>query len=123
VGITRAEDTLFITHARGRRRNGEFMPSMPSSFLREIPEALLKTRQTSKLRGSGRAADTGFSWGRSRAVRMMTSAPAPSARRPDSVRFTPVLPPRTNRRTSRAFARRARQHGHSGRTSPVLERA
>ncbi|MCC6319128.1 MAG: UvrD-helicase domain-containing protein [Gemmatimonadaceae bacterium] len=64
VGITRAEDTLFITHARGRRRNGEFMPSMPSSFLREIPPALLVARSTPRLRSSAPAGDGEASWGR-----------------------------------------------------------
>ena len=52
VGITRAEDELFITHARSRRRNGETMPSMRSSFLREIPAGLVRDRATIKLRGS-----------------------------------------------------------------------
>ena len=64
VGITRAEDTLFITHARGRRRNGEFMPSMPSSFLREIPESLILNRPTARLRGSGKLSEEGSSWRR-----------------------------------------------------------
>jgi DNA helicase-2/ATP-dependent DNA helicase PcrA len=63
VGITRAEDTLFITHAKGRRRNGEFMPTMASSFLKEIPAAMLVTKSTPRLRASGRA-DTDFAWGR-----------------------------------------------------------
>src|SRR3712207_7176210 len=39
VGITRAERKLYITHARSRRRNGETMPSLPSSFLRPIPRS------------------------------------------------------------------------------------
>ncbi len=63
VGITRAEDKLFITHARGRRRNGEFMPSMPSSFLKDIPPALINSQNTAKLRGSGRLEEAS-SWGR-----------------------------------------------------------
>ncbi len=37
VGITRAEDVLSMTYARSRRRNGELMPSLPSSFLRGDP--------------------------------------------------------------------------------------
>jgi DNA helicase-2/ATP-dependent DNA helicase PcrA len=64
VGITRAEDVLFITHARGRRRNGEFMPSMPSSFLRDIPATLVTSRQTPRLRGSGRVDDDTSGWRR-----------------------------------------------------------
>ena len=52
VGVTRAEDMLFISHARSRRRNGETMPSMRSSFLAEIPASLVRERATIKLRGS-----------------------------------------------------------------------
>ena len=54
VGITRAEEALFLTHARSRRRNGELMNSLPSSFVRELPQALLKSKATARLRGSGR---------------------------------------------------------------------
>ena len=55
VGITRAERKLYITHARSRRRNGELMPSIPSSFLRTIPPGTLEERSTFKLRASGRS--------------------------------------------------------------------
>ena len=54
VGVTRAEEKLFLTHARSRRRNGETMPSIPSSFLASIPAALVETRATMKLRATGR---------------------------------------------------------------------
>ena len=55
VGITRAERKLYLTHARSRRRNGETMPSIPSSFLATIPPALLEPRATMKMRATGRA--------------------------------------------------------------------
>jgi len=55
VGITRAEEKLFLTHARSRRRNGETMPSIPSSFLKPIPASLVETLATMKLRASGRS--------------------------------------------------------------------
>jgi DNA helicase-2/ATP-dependent DNA helicase PcrA len=54
VGITRAEQKLYITHARSRRRNGETMPSIPSSFLGVIPAGMLEERSTMKLRATGR---------------------------------------------------------------------
>jgi DNA helicase II / ATP-dependent DNA helicase PcrA len=54
VGITRAEEGLFITHARSRRRNGELMNSLPSSFVRDLPKGLFTSRATVRLRGSGR---------------------------------------------------------------------
>jgi DNA helicase II / ATP-dependent DNA helicase PcrA len=55
VGITRAETKLYITHARQRRRNGETMPSIPSSFLGVIPQGMLEERSTIKLRATGRS--------------------------------------------------------------------
>ena len=55
VGITRAEQKLYITHARQRRRNGELMPSIPSSFLRVIPSGMLEERSTMKLRATGQS--------------------------------------------------------------------
>jgi len=68
VGITRAEGKLYLTHAEERRRNGELVASRPSSFLVEIPEALLDKRNTIKVRSSGRAVMRGssFGWGRGR---------------------------------------------------------
>ena len=56
VGVTRAETKLIITHARSRRRNGEIMPSIPSSFLGRIPADLIEQRATLKLRATGRTA-------------------------------------------------------------------
>jgi DNA helicase-2/ATP-dependent DNA helicase PcrA len=72
VGVTRAGDSLFISHARSRRRNGETMASMRSSFLSEIPASLVRDRATIKLRGSAQqferptAAERrpGFGWSR-----------------------------------------------------------
>jgi DNA helicase-2/ATP-dependent DNA helicase PcrA len=55
VGITRAEQKLYLVHARSRRRNGELMPSIPSSFLRAIPPGTLDERSTIRLRSTGRA--------------------------------------------------------------------
>jgi DNA helicase II / ATP-dependent DNA helicase PcrA len=55
VGITRAERKLFFTHARSRRRNGEMMPALPSTFLATIPREQLEERSTIRLRATGRA--------------------------------------------------------------------
>jgi len=52
VGITRAEDKLYLTHARQRRRAGDFMYGRLSHFAEAIPEALLEVRQTPGLRSS-----------------------------------------------------------------------
>ena len=53
VGITRAERKLFLSHARSRRRNGENLPSIPSSFLKAIPPAMLEEKRTIRLRSTG----------------------------------------------------------------------
>ncbi|HUQ84504.1 MAG TPA: UvrD-helicase domain-containing protein, partial [Gemmatimonadaceae bacterium] len=55
VGITRAEQKLYITHARSRRRNGELLPAIPSSFLSVFPSGLMEERSTIKLRATGRS--------------------------------------------------------------------
>jgi DNA helicase-2/ATP-dependent DNA helicase PcrA len=54
VGITRAEQKLYLTHARSRRRNGELMNSIPSSFLKTVPIGMVEERATLKLRATGR---------------------------------------------------------------------
>jgi DNA helicase-2/ATP-dependent DNA helicase PcrA len=55
VGITRAEQKVYLTHARSRRRNGELMASIPSSFLKVVPPGMLEERSTLKLRATGRS--------------------------------------------------------------------
>jgi DNA helicase-2/ATP-dependent DNA helicase PcrA len=67
VGITRAEKKLFLTHAESRRRNGETLPSMPSSFLRDLPKEMLDFRKSIKVRSLGRTSfgdSTGLGGGR-----------------------------------------------------------
>jgi DNA helicase-2/ATP-dependent DNA helicase PcrA len=41
VGITRAKERLYLTHAFRRSRFGSFEPSLPSSFLAAIPDDVL----------------------------------------------------------------------------------
>ena len=55
VGITRAEQTLILTHAEERRRNGELLAARPSGLLDAIPDAMVEKRSTIKVRSSGRA--------------------------------------------------------------------
>jgi DNA helicase-2/ATP-dependent DNA helicase PcrA len=49
VGITRAEEKLYLTYARRRRRGREWMDSVPSSFLESIPKDLLEIKQSERL--------------------------------------------------------------------------
>ncbi|OUL21326.1 DNA helicase PcrA [Nostoc sp. 106C] len=48
VGITRAQERLYLSHARERRLYGSREPAMRSQFLEEVPEELLTTQ--SKIR-------------------------------------------------------------------------
>src|SRR6185295_8519679 len=54
VGITRAEEKLFLSHTEMRRRNGELLQSIPSRFLREIAAANLEERKTVRVAAMGR---------------------------------------------------------------------
>ncbi len=66
VGITRAERRLYLLHAESRRRNGEFTPSRPSSFLAAIPDRMLDQQQTIRVRSSGRGVMAGLEGRRDR---------------------------------------------------------
>jgi DNA helicase-2/ATP-dependent DNA helicase PcrA len=57
VGITRAEDRLFLSWARERRRAGDFMMGTLSSFVSDIPEGLLRTRKSPHLEAQARSFD------------------------------------------------------------------
>ncbi|MEH2392935.1 MAG: DNA helicase PcrA [Nostoc sp.] len=48
VGITRAQERLFLSHARERRLYGSREPAVRSQFLDELPEELLSTKHLSR---------------------------------------------------------------------------
>jgi DNA helicase-2/ATP-dependent DNA helicase PcrA len=50
VGITRARRKLVLTHARRRRRAGEMMQCVPSSFLQPLPASLVETVSTPEVK-------------------------------------------------------------------------
>jgi DNA helicase-2/ATP-dependent DNA helicase PcrA len=60
VGITRAEDKLYLTHARQRRRAGEYMFGRLSPFVEVIDESLLEEQFSSRVK---RNMQTGFGSG------------------------------------------------------------
>ena len=64
VGITRAQERLYLTHARERRLYGYREPALPSQFLGELPEELLTMKQAG-MRGSNNAASPNLQqrWG------------------------------------------------------------
>ncbi len=64
VGVTRAEDRLYLTHAKQRRRAGEFMLGRLSPFVESIDSALIERKVSPRLRRGGQAGfGTGFSGG------------------------------------------------------------
>jgi DNA helicase-2/ATP-dependent DNA helicase PcrA len=100
VGITRAERKLYITHARSRRRNGETMPSIPSSFLGVIPPGMLEERSTFKLRATGRS---------------VMPHPSAATRRPGSrVTFAPDTDVDTSQDMPRFVKGEREKHGRFG---------
>ncbi len=63
VGITRAEQKLYLTCAEQRRRNGEMMISMPSRFLKVIAPSLAERMKTTRARAEGRHGTLGGAFG------------------------------------------------------------
>ncbi|NJN29632.1 MAG: DNA helicase PcrA [Synechococcales cyanobacterium RM1_1_8] len=65
VGITRAQDQLFITHASARRLWGSREPAIPSLFLAELPKELLQGSHMGLLDGGspGRSAGSAVGMG------------------------------------------------------------
>ncbi|NNK48856.1 MAG: UvrD-helicase domain-containing protein, partial [Gemmatimonadetes bacterium] len=59
VGVTRAEDRLFITHADRRWRYGSEMRAEPSSFLQELPEGPVQHRSLTSRPGRFASRSTG----------------------------------------------------------------
>lgn len=59
VGITRAQERLYLSHARERRLYGSREPAMRSQFLDELPEELLNTRNKGRHTQTKTAAKAG----------------------------------------------------------------
>jgi DNA helicase-2/ATP-dependent DNA helicase PcrA len=55
VGITRAEQKLYITMAEQRRRYGDLVMSQPSRFVRAIPNGMVEKYRTPRQRSEGRS--------------------------------------------------------------------
>ncbi len=58
VGITRAEEKLYISFTEMRRRNGELLPGIKSRFLTEIAGANIEELKTLRVRAMGRGTST-----------------------------------------------------------------
>ncbi len=53
VGITRAKEKLFLTHAKQRKVWGNFQTNPPSMFLKEIPPALIDEKSATPYKKEG----------------------------------------------------------------------
>jgi DNA helicase-2/ATP-dependent DNA helicase PcrA len=60
VGVTRAQQRLYLTHAWSRTLFGQTQYNPPSRFLQEIPEHLMDARQSEGERGARRGAGRGY---------------------------------------------------------------
>lgn len=58
VGITRAQEKLYLTHAQERRLWGDRAPAINSQFLKELPIELLSGKVAPTIRGGGTAVRT-----------------------------------------------------------------
>ncbi len=60
VGITRGEEKVYLTYARTRRRAGEVLACIPSSFLVPIPPTLVESKVTPALARVRYSGETGW---------------------------------------------------------------
>ncbi len=94
VGITRARQRLYLTHARSRQVHGTTMYNAPSRFLEEIPEELVDNRgrgrtRSDRVRSSSGTTRTGGSFaGRDLAVEAALAARTPVEADPNPTPLT-----------------------------------
>jgi DNA helicase-2/ATP-dependent DNA helicase PcrA len=82
VGITRAQEKLYLSFTEMRRRNGELLPSIKSRFLREIESVQLEERKTLRVSAMGRRSSTRGEGFRSGAYPARRTHEVPSWRKP-----------------------------------------
>ena len=90
VAITRAKETLTISHAKQRMLYGRTSAALPSRFLREIPEeCMVKKGAYRRVQESSFGYDSGYSsYGSSYGSGYATPARKPQAKRPESAMVT-----------------------------------
>jgi DNA helicase II / ATP-dependent DNA helicase PcrA len=82
VGITRAEEKLYLSFTEMRRRNGELLPSIKSRFLREIESVKLEERKTLRVSAMGRGTSSRGEGFRAGAYPARRTHEVPSWRKP-----------------------------------------
>ncbi len=84
VGITRAKDRLFLSHARSRTLHGGAGYRLPSRFLGEIPSELVQHRETSIFSSESRPARSGYP-SRAQSLPRSYDSATPAKARPSGV--------------------------------------
>jgi len=56
VGMTRAEEKLYLSYAQSRRKNNQYLQTMPSLFMDELPQELLEFSSESMLQPASQTA-------------------------------------------------------------------
>jgi len=74
VGITRARQQLFVSHTWRRLLYGSYQDSLPSRFLKEIPEELIEDVGGGLIIGQGRFGEDRSQWGERYRQRYATQA-------------------------------------------------
>lgn len=94
VGLTRAKFRLYLVRAEQRSLYGSYQESIPSRFLADIPENLIRDGARRR-RGTGvsarRASTSRWDAGESRALRTYKSPPPPSSAPILQTRFHPAM--------------------------------
>jgi DNA helicase-2/ATP-dependent DNA helicase PcrA len=75
VGITRAREQLYVTHTWRRLLYGSYQESLPSRFLKEIPEELIEDLGGGLVLGRGRYGDVQSAWGERYRLRYANDRP------------------------------------------------
>ena len=99
VGMTRAEQRLFLSLSRRRMVAGQFQDQQPSPFIADLPEELVETTRSAELFGGPRTAGVRGFFGADRAAagagsfRAGSPGGAGRGRKPPSERIAGVLRP------------------------------
>lgn len=92
VGLTRAKERLYLVRANQRSLYGSYQDSIPSRFLRDIPETLIRGGSWQK-KGDGYSArrSSQSNWQESYALRTWTSPPPASSAPILQARYRPAM--------------------------------
>ncbi len=93
VGLTRAKQRLYLVRAEQRSMYGSFSDTIPSRFLSDIPDELIKTDERRRRRSSS-GSSGGFSTRRERTSRWSSDTPVMNTyRTPPPAASAPILHP------------------------------